>query len=166
MAGVDQDEMFAPRSMLDLKLLGVVCRRRGMELLIRWDSKFKGRQLVEMPLSIIAACRLVLLRLAVNRSTCRGDWSRQVCRCSRAWIEVHFQGWTGSIVGDFYRAPTYPAWGADGMECRWPRAAYSLKQVHVIVDEKEVHEEVACRIPEDEGEVCNVLPFWICLVHV
>jgi hypothetical protein len=41
------------------------------------------------------------------------------------------------------------------MECRWPRAAYSLKQVQVIVDEEEeVHEEVACLILEDEGEVC------------
>jgi hypothetical protein len=57
MAGVEQQEVFAPRSMADMKRLGVACRRKGMELLIRWDSEFKVRHLVEMPLHIIAAYR-------------------------------------------------------------------------------------------------------------
>jgi hypothetical protein len=57
MAGLEQEEVFAPRSMVDMKRLGVACRRRGMELLIRWDSEFKVRHLVEMPLHIIAAYR-------------------------------------------------------------------------------------------------------------
>ncbi|KAK1648038.1 hypothetical protein QYE76_065843 [Lolium multiflorum] len=57
MAGVEQQDVFSPRSMADMKRLGVACRRKGMELLIRWDSKFKVRHLVEMPLHIIAAYR-------------------------------------------------------------------------------------------------------------
>jgi hypothetical protein len=57
MAGVEQDEMFAPRSMVDMKRLGVACRRRGMELLILWESEFLKRHLVEMPVAVLAAYR-------------------------------------------------------------------------------------------------------------
>jgi hypothetical protein len=41
LAGVGQQEMYPPRSMIDLHRLGVECRREGSELVIQWDSDFR-----------------------------------------------------------------------------------------------------------------------------
>jgi hypothetical protein len=41
LAGVEKQQLFAPRSPLDMQRLGVECRRRGTELVTRWDSDLK-----------------------------------------------------------------------------------------------------------------------------
>jgi hypothetical protein len=57
LAGVEKQQLFAPRSPLDIQRLGVECRRRGTELVTRWDSDLKVRCLMEMQASTMAYLR-------------------------------------------------------------------------------------------------------------
>ena len=57
LAGVERIQLFAPRSMLDLRCLGVECRRRGTELVIQWDGDSNFQGLLEIDAGAMEAFR-------------------------------------------------------------------------------------------------------------
>lgn len=57
LAGVERQEVFEPRSMLELKRLGVDCRRRGTELVVWWDGDCRVQGLLEVDATTMAGLR-------------------------------------------------------------------------------------------------------------
>ena len=58
LAGVEQrQEVSEPTSRFELERLGVECRHRGTELVIRWDGDCRARSLLEVDAATLAALR-------------------------------------------------------------------------------------------------------------